>query len=105
MTPLLFLFYATRSAETVRFLGEHVELGFTPSSLEMLANISAPVNEDLLKPIKSAFNHTEKDTDAAVSIIIDENFVNYMIVPLIQGDQKLALREILDANPRMALFA
>ena len=105
MTPLLFLFYATRSAETVKFLGQHVELGFTPSSLEMFSNISAPVNEDLLKPIKSYFNHTEDDTNAAVSLIIDENFINYMIVPLIQGEQQLALREILEGNPKMALFA
>ena len=104
MAPLLLLFYATKSSEQVRYLGDYVELGFSPTSLEIFADKLEEINEDLLRPIKSSFNHTLKNLDSAFSLIIDENFFNSLIIPFIQGEQVLALRELIEANPRTALF-
>jgi hypothetical protein len=104
LAPLLFLFYATRTSENIRFLGDSIELGYNPKQLGLLKNISSPVDDNLLKPIESSFNFSGTSKDAAFSAILDENFFNYFIVPLIQGDQKISLREILSTNPKMGLF-
>lgn len=98
------MFYASKGTERVRFTEEFVELGYTPKDIGAKLNITNPVDESLLKPIHSVFNFTPNN-EPAFSVIIDENFVNYFILPLIQSDFKISLREIMETSPKMALFS
>jgi hypothetical protein len=51
MVPMVALYYATNGAEKVQFADDFIEYDFSPKSMRLIDN----ANEELLKPIKSAF--------------------------------------------------
>jgi hypothetical protein len=108
ISPLLFLFYSSKGSERVRYAGDRVEMGYTPSGLGINENITkkSTQKEDLLKKIESQFNLTSTSTSSpAFSLILDENFFNFFIIPLITTEAKYSIREFMEGNPKMALFS
>ncbi len=90
-------------ADGVKFNPDSIEYGFSPYELASTSFLLERVKKHL-RPIPSVFEKPEKDSNDALQVIIDENFFNGFIHQYTSIDKMFSLREVMDRDPRMALF-
>ena len=100
LAPAIALYYGSSIAESVHFTESSIEYHFSPVSLKLVNKI----HEDYLKPIKSEFKYESGEENSALSVILEQNFINGFIANFVKIDKMYSLRDFLSNDPRLSIF-